>query len=416
MNTNVEKLRNSRFFKNSILYTIGSMMTSLIGLFLLPVYTKYLNPAEYGIMSTILTLMGMIQLFLNLSLPGAVTRIYYDFSNNSDEQKKYLGSIFIFILIFSTIISTILLLSHEIIGGLLFNNIPIFPYYFYLIILSWISSLIEFPMALLRAKEMARTYAIINILKAMAIMIVTLYLLVIKGLGLNSIFISQIIITFIFVLIIFVMERSSFKLILDFSHLRRSLDFSLPLLPHVASAWIISSSDRVILEKLVDMNDLGIYALASQVTYVLNTFYSSVNNAFLPRYIILRQERKEQKANRLLKILKLVVIVFGILSIPVAVYGLKLFISSEYLEVLSIVPILLLGKIMTGLYLVPVAKLYYSRKTTAIAKSSSIAAFVNIAVSIIAIPRIGIYGAVCSTIISELFRYVFIYISSKKIE
>ncbi|MFD1037193.1 hypothetical protein ACFQ3N_01960 [Virgibacillus byunsanensis] len=74
----LKKFRNNLFLKYSILYTVGGMMTPMIGLIMLPIYTGYLTPAEYGIM-TVLTLVGMLQLFLLLSLHGAVTRFFYDF-------------------------------------------------------------------------------------------------------------------------------------------------------------------------------------------------------------------------------------------------------------------------------------------------------------------------------------------------
>lgn len=64
----INKLFSSQFFKNSLLYTIGSMMTPMIGLIMLPVFTSYLSPTEYGIMTTVQSIMGMLQLLLLLSL------------------------------------------------------------------------------------------------------------------------------------------------------------------------------------------------------------------------------------------------------------------------------------------------------------------------------------------------------------
>ena len=415
MNLYINKLFKSKFVKNSLLYTIGSMMTPMIGLIMLPIFTGYLSPSEYGIMTTVQSLVGMLQLFLLLSLHGAVTRFFYDFLDQPEKQREYLGSIFTFVLIFSSIIAIVLLIFKNFIGSLLFENIPTNPFYLYLIGLSWVNALMALPMALLRAQEKAGSYVLINFLKAIFIMGMTVYLIIGKGLGAESALISQLLITFLFVLLTFGIQLRYLKLSLNLTFVKQSLIFSLPLLPHVASGWIISSSDRVILEKFVDIADLGIYALAMQVSMVLSLFYSSVNNALVPRYTRFRQVGDEFKANRLLKIFFYIILIFGIVSIPVSMFAIKLFTSSQYYGAITIIPILLIGRIVSGFYFIPVAKLFYAKKTKAIASSSTIAAILNVIINIIAIPFIGIYGAIVSTVIAELLRFLLIYKASKSI-
>lgn len=416
MSLHINKLLKSKFFKNSLIYTIGSMMTPIISLIMLPIFTTYLSPREYGIMTTVQALVGMLQLFLSLSLGAAVTRFFYDFLNDPEKQKEYLGSIFSFVLILSTIIAFVLLLFNNFLGSLLFENIPINPFYFYLIGLSMVNALLELPMALFRAQEKAGVFILVNSLRALGVMGMTVYLIIGRGQGAESALISQLVITFAIVLLTFGMQFRFFKFSLNFKYIKESLMFSLPLLPHVASGWIISSSDRVILEKYVDIADVGIYALATQVSMVLALFYSSVNNALVPRYTVLRQVGDEFKANKLLKLFSYAVVIFGVISIPVAMYSVKLFTSSQYHGAIALIPILLIGQIMKGFYFIPVAKLFYAKKTKAIATSSTTAALINILINILAIPFIGIYGAVVSTIIAELLRFLFIYGASKKLK
>src|SRR5690625_4033326 len=303
----INKLFKNKFFKNSLLYTIGSMLTPMIGLIMLPIYTGYLNPSEYAIMTTIQTLMGMLNLFLLLSLHGAVTRFFYDFLEQPDKQKRYLGSIFSFVLIWASVISIFLILFREPIGALLFKNITINPFYFYLVGLSWVTALYELPMALFRAQEKAGMFILINILRAVLVMFVTIYLIIGKGMGAESALFSQFLITLVIIFFTFGLQLKRLKFSLDTFFIKQSLLFSLPLLPHVASGWIINSSDRIILEKFIDLSDLGIYALAVQVSMVLSIFYTSVNNALVPRYTRLRKEGKEASANKLLKTYSIIV-------------------------------------------------------------------------------------------------------------
>src|SRR5699024_9742068 len=159
-----KRLKGNLFFKNSILYTIGSMIVPMIGFIMLPVYTNYLSTSEYGIMTTVQTLVGMIQIFLALSLNSAVTRFFYDFLHDPGKQKKYISSILTFVLLFSTILSLILILFSNVLGPIIFKSIPLNPYFFYMVGISWASALFTIPMALFRAQEKAGTFVFINIL------------------------------------------------------------------------------------------------------------------------------------------------------------------------------------------------------------------------------------------------------------
>lgn len=407
-------LKSNKFLSNSILYVIGSMMTPAIGIIMMPIYTHYLDIEKYGIMTTIQTLAGLFQLLLLLSLHGAVTRFYYDFLDDKVEQKRYLGSIFLFVLIFSTVMAILLIFLYKPIGSILFSEIPIKPYYFYLIGLAWVNSLIVLPLALWRAEEKAGTYVVFNLLKSILIMTATSFLLIVKGQGIISILTVNIVISIIFIFISYLMTRKSYSLNLNLNYIKASLLFSLPLIPHVASSWIIKSSDRVILEKFVSLDELGLYSLAVQVAVVMSLFYTGVNNALVPRYTKLRKEGKIIQANKLLKIFMIIIIFSGLAAIPIALYSMDILASNEYAEAKTFIPILIIGEVIKGFYFIPVAKLFYIKSTKAIAVSSIIAALVNISFNFILIPLLGVYGAALSTIIAEVIRFSLIFIASRK--
>ena len=83
------------FFKNSFIYTIGTVLTRGIGIILVPIYTRYLSPAEYGIIDLFMILGSIIALTIALEIHQAVVRFYQD---TEDEIKKmqYVSSAFMF--------------------------------------------------------------------------------------------------------------------------------------------------------------------------------------------------------------------------------------------------------------------------------------------------------------------------------
>ena len=69
------------FFKNSFIYTIGTVLTRGIGVILLPIYTRYLSPEEFGIVDLFFILSSIVALTIALEIFQAVSR-FYSTTNN----------------------------------------------------------------------------------------------------------------------------------------------------------------------------------------------------------------------------------------------------------------------------------------------------------------------------------------------
>ena len=397
-----------------MLYTLGAMFVPLSGMVLLPLYTNYLSPSSYGILTTVQTLSGALQLVLILAINGAITRFYYDYLDNKILQKKYLGSILLFVSIYSLLIVNLFLLFKEFIGQLIFENIPTDPFIYYLVFLAWSSGLLTLPLALLRAREKAGTFAVINISHAIINTFLTFIILKFLSKGIEELLTVLIITNFCIFLISLLIQKKHFTISLDWKMIKSSLIFSIPLIPHVASAWIISSSDRIILEKNVPLSEIGIYSLSVQVSLVLALFFSSINNALVPRYTLYMKNQEHQKANQLLIYFQRSIIFFGMISIPVAVLGVEFFISEEYEKAIYIIPFLIISQILRGLYYIPVSRLFFYKDTKAIATGSSLAAMINVIFNLCLIPIIGLYGAIVSSYVGEISRLFLIQHHSKK--
>lgn len=410
----LKKIVANPFFKNSLLYTLGSMITPIIGFIMLPFYTNVFTPAEYGVVTTTQSLIGLLQIFLVLSLHGAITRFFYDYLDQPKEQRRYLGSIFIFVSLFSTVFSSLLLIFNEVIGSFLFQDIPINPFYYLLILISWLSALLSLPLALFRAQEKAYLFVFVNFSKAVLIMLLSIYLIKYENFGPEGVLIAQASISAIVTLITYLHIIKYIDFNFSMQSIKESLLFSLPLIPHVASGWIISSSDKVILEKFVGVAEVGIYSLAVQISMVLGLFFASVNNALVPRYTKLKKMNQANQADKLLRIFAGVVVGVSIIYLPTSIIVIKYISSPEYHSAINIIPLLLIGQIVNGFYFIYVAKLFYAKKSGSIAFSSSTAAITNILLNIVLIPQIGIYGAAVSTIISEMVRFLLVKNSNKK--
>ena len=112
MSTSITK----KVLKNSFNYGIGTVLPKVIGFILIPVYTIYLTPADYGLVEICVTINSFLLVLFKMGIPGSMPRLYFDYKENFNE---YLSSIFWFILI----LSISLLIITLVLGELLLSNI-----------------------------------------------------------------------------------------------------------------------------------------------------------------------------------------------------------------------------------------------------------------------------------------------------
>ena len=73
---------------HSFIYAIGIIFTRSIGIILIPIYTRYLPLAEYGIVDLFMILASIISLTIALEIHQAVVRFYQD-ADDENEKIQY---------------------------------------------------------------------------------------------------------------------------------------------------------------------------------------------------------------------------------------------------------------------------------------------------------------------------------------
>jgi len=66
-----------RLIKFSISYTVIEGVQRGILFLLLPIFTHYMTPEEYGIVSTSLILISFLSIFFSLAIQSAISRYYH---------------------------------------------------------------------------------------------------------------------------------------------------------------------------------------------------------------------------------------------------------------------------------------------------------------------------------------------------
>ena len=126
----------NKLVKSTSIYSLGQILPQAASFILLPIYTRYLAPADYGIVSSMAVLQTILVIFFTLCLDRYVFRLYWDYKTEND-KKDFFGTITISIAVLSSIILLLLFIFNRYIS-LIYKEIDFFPFYVYAILSSFI--------------------------------------------------------------------------------------------------------------------------------------------------------------------------------------------------------------------------------------------------------------------------------------
>jgi len=194
-----------------------------------------------------------------------------------------------------------------------------------------------------------------------------------------------------------------------------TLPITIPTIFHLLANILLSQSDRLMIDKMMDKGSTGVYSLTVNFTVVITALYTALNNAWVPFYYdYTKKNDRESIMSHSRNYLELfTVIICGFMMLSREVF--TMFGGAEFESGRDYIPLLAVGHFFVFLYSFPVNYEFYNKKTKIIAAVTVSAAVCNIILNYFMINYYGIMGAVISTVISYMLQFIFHYISSRKL-
>ena len=190
-----------------------------------------------------------------------------------------------------------------------------------------------------------------------------------------------------------------------FLRIKEYLRFSLPTIPGNISSWIVQSSDRYLIGFFLGTLFVGYYVPAYVIGNSINFFIMPLTFV-LPA--VLSKFYDENKIGEVKTYLKYSLKYFLMIGIP-SVFGLSI-LSKQLLTIFStseiarqsyhIVPFVALSILLFGIYAVTAQIISLKKKTKITGMIWMAAAFLNLGLNFIFIPKFGILGAAITTLLA----------------
>jgi len=384
------------------------------GFLLLPLYTAYLSPEQFGIANVINASAAIYIMLFSLSLDDAVARYYFIYKSEKDKQSGFLGSIVIFSLVFSLLGFFGLYLFKS-----FFFNIFINENISSSLLIYGIISIATAPMYAIQQKihiiEERPFHYTINTFTHFLINTLLCILFIVKyEMGAEGLLLAAAIVHIAFYLYSIVFLSKRMKLSFQFKYLKEALKYSLPLLPNRVSSWGLVNFNKVYLGKLLTNAAVGIFNVANYFGLIITVLAQSVSMAYQPFVYKLLDEGDtgKEKLKNIIVVLAMCYSIAGFVLALISQELLDIFINKRYASAGTIIPIVVWGTTISAISTSYIYILFYYLKAPKhISISTIIAAIINITGCIVFIPKFGLSGAVYSlffsTVASATYKFYF---------
>ncbi len=402
--------KDNNVLKAGLGYTIGNYLLKGLGFLTVPLFSRMMSTADFGMYNTFLSYESVLYLFICLAIHSSIKNAKYDFPGKLDE---YVSSI----LLIPCGIALILLFLVNVFTGLFTNVLGMGRALLNLLVLmSFASGVLILYQSRLAIDYRSREYLALSYANAIGSIILSTLLIVLQD---EEKYIGRIIGTVLPVLFIavWVMIRlfRTARPTINKEYYSFGLKISIPIIPHGLGQVVLTSFDRVMITSMIGASASGIYSFAYTIGALVQVTGNSISTVLEP-WVFERIDSGEiGKAKKYCGIyyLFLVALTCGVMLFsPELIYILG---SEKYNEAFgAVLPVLFAGMISMA-YAIPAIVEYYFKKTGYIAIGTCGAAIVNILLNVIFIPKYGFVAAAYTTLASYMLYFIFHMISAKRI-
>lgn len=357
-----------RVILNSGLYSITSIFQKAIGFFLLPLYTIFLTPKDYGITGLVNSFTGVLSMLFTLSLTGAVTRFYYEYKDEPDKLRDFWGSIIVFVMLNSIVLSLTIIFFKDIFVVPFIKGIEFSPYILIGILTVVVTPVYNIYQSILQTKEDAKTYSINSSLYFLAMLILNIMFIVVFKWGATGQLLAYLLVGCIFAIysIYELLKKKIIKLTFNKHYIFQALRYSIPLIPHLMSGSLAIFVSRLFLNNTASTAELGLFNVGAQFLIIIDTLQMSVNNAYVPWFYGIMKDGKEEHY-QVIKFADFLLKINCVLSLAIALFSkeiIQIFTESSYTMAWIVIPVLMVAYQIRGIYLFYVNTLFYNKKAS----------------------------------------------------
>lgn len=399
----------TKLFRNSTIYAVGDVLRNLVSFVMLPIYTRHLTPADYGVVALVSFAITVFEALLGARLAQAMPKFYYD-QNAAIKRYAVISTAYIATGAISSITVSVIFIFRDSISYALFADAK-FGLIVGLSALQMFTQALEYYALLyLRLIDKPIAFIAINTAKLVVQLSLNIWLVVHLELGVLGVAISGLASSAVFAVGLSAMVLRSIGIRFDGDLARQMLVFSWPLwLSGLASLYIFSAN-RYYIRIFDSLAGVGLFELAAKFSAVLGLLIWSPFSQYwqTEQFRIIRLPNAQSLFDTIFRVMSAALILVGL---GVSVFSgpvLKVMADPQFWNAAHAVPFLMAATIFGYFVELSAASFLARGETGWLSRNNYFTAFLVTLLYFAMIPLFGYVGAAAALALSQVFRFVVI--------
>lgn len=270
----------NNFLKAFLSFGLATSIEKLLGFIILPIYTKYFNTTEYGVIDMIGTILQVACIFGLLQLETSLQRYYYEYSKL--KRRLLVSTIYYWIGICSIIIGGAIFLASGLLSKELFDSAEYSNLIKTVAIQLPLTNISMLGLILLRFEKENLKFLTVIIVKVVSTLMFVYIFVIFLNLGLKGVFIAQVCAIFCSTTLVTFYVRDQF--IFRFSKLMsyKNISYALPQFPARVGSMVLGQANRFFMLGYLSLAAIGVYSVSMKLASSIQLFNTAFIMAWAP--------------------------------------------------------------------------------------------------------------------------------------
>ena len=411
------KLQQSSLLRSSTIYGLGLVVNRALDFALLPLYTNYFTPDEYGAIALTLTLLGFGHVVYALGFGPAFLR-YFSLHDDADRRRMFLGATLTLIVVAFALSACLFVYTAPVARWFgLGSHSSLIRLAAGILILDALTLL---PYSILRTEERSSCFVVCTFITTVVHVGLTAYFILIVRMGIEAIFIAMLVSSALNAIIVTASVRHyvTFRIrpVMPVELLR----FGFPFIPAGLATVAMDLIDRVILERLMDTTTVGVYSAGYKIAAGMGLIVRAFDYAWAPFILARRDEARRVIVQAILGFIGVTGMIwlafwlFGEEILGIRIAGTDI-IGPAYRAGAVIIPPVMFAYILGGIAEILMAGVYLRGRSWIVPAATILAAGINIGGNYLLIPTLGMMGAAYATIMSYAVLAMILFAYTRRV-
>ncbi len=329
------------------LYVVGFALRRALSVITMPVLTRYLSTAGYGVLAIVGSMQNMLEVFYEMGLGSAATRFYYD-ADDPKQRRRLFATLLVFSSLATAALTGLLFLVGPMLWGLVGGEIPFYPYLALTLGGVFLGNFAVLPRVLFRVCNQVPTFFRLSLAQSVLTVALSLVCVIWLEMGPLGPVLATFVVAALFTGVYLAYLWPWVKGAVDWRWPAGPFGSALPEIPLRWGRWALRASDRLILRHFTSLSTVAFYSVGTSIAKMpFDLVGNGIHWAIVPFFYATATQESEKRSTTLFARIAtynvLILVALGLATIVFAHEFITILASARYAEAEQVVPLVVVG-------------------------------------------------------------------------